>query len=393
MRIAINAALAGERSTGIGIYAASLVAALPRVDGGQHTYEVYYGGLPPTQAAPPNGVRVRRHVVRMGGGWRRLWWDGWRVGRAAAHADVLHSTSAYLPWRAPCPCVLTIHDLAIYRYPETFPRINRTLGRCLFESAVRRAAALIAVSEATRRDAIELLGLSADTITVIPEAPDPLFHPVRDHAEVARVRARYDLSRPYILSVATAEPRKNLRRLLAAFAACRAAPGRDEELVLVGGKGWLGGPLEADVRRLAAAGLVRTLGYVPREDLPALYAGAAALAYPSLYEGFGLPVLEGLACGAPVLTSHGSSLEEVAGDAALLVDPTSTESIANGLHALVADATLAATLRRRGPPRAGRFTWDATARATLLVYARAATTGSVRRGVAPSALTAARQGG
>jgi glycosyltransferase involved in cell wall biosynthesis len=404
MRIALNAALAGERATGIGVYATALAAALPAVDGGRHTYDVYLGGLPESTPEGTSGdecerdatePRVRRWIVRGDGRLRRIWWDGWRAGRVAAvaRADLLHSTSAYLPWPAPCPCVLTIHDLAIYRFPEAFPRANRTLGRWLFEASVRRAAALIAVSEATRRDAIDLLGVDSARITAIPEAADPIFRPVRDPAELARVRAAHGLARPYVLSVATTEPRKNLRRLLAACAVCREALGREIELVLVGAKGWLDGPLEEDVRRLAAVGVVRLTGYVPRGDLPALYSGAAVVAYPSLYEGFGLPVLEALACGAPVLTSNRSSLPEVAGDAALLVDPTDYEAIAVGLRTLLEDDALAATLRRRGPARAARFTWEAAARATLAVYARAAGLSEPIRESERPALSVARVGG
>jgi glycosyltransferase involved in cell wall biosynthesis len=145
----------------------------------------------------------------------------------------------------------------------------------------------------------------------------------------------------------------------------------DPQLVLVGQQGWLVGPLEQKVRHLAADGIVKLTGYVPRADLPALYAGAAAFAYPSLYEGFGLPVLEALACGTPTLTSRSSSLPEVAGDAAVLVDPTSVDSIAAGLSRLLLDTDAARNLRRRGPARAAAFSWDATARRTLDVYAGA----------------------
>jgi glycosyltransferase involved in cell wall biosynthesis len=212
--------------------------------------------------------------------------------------------------------------------------------------------------------------VDAGRIQVIPEATDALFQPVIDPTELARVRHLYHLDRPYVLSVGTAEPRKNLVRLLTAFAACQATLPVTHELVLVGGRGWLTGPLEAAARPLLAAGLLRVLGYVPQTDLPALYSGAAAFAYPSIYEGFGLPVLEALACGAPVLTSNRSSLPEVVGTAGLLVDPDASAAIAAGLCALVTDAALAANLRRRGLSRARQFSWEMAARATLAVYAR-----------------------
>ena len=372
MRIAINAALAGPEATGIGTYASSLVRALPCADGGAHEYDVFVGDrLPDTGGAD---ARLRQHVLAGGGAARRLAWENWGSGRAAARfgAQVLHSTSSYLPALAPCPCVLTVHDLAIYRYPEAFKAGNRTLGRWLFEHALRHAVALIAPSGATRSDLVELLGVDPERIHVIPEATDALFQPVADHRELERARQRYQLQRPFVLSVGTAEPRKNLVRLLMAFAACRNTLPEAHDLVLVGRQGWLSGPLEAAARPLLDAGVLRILGYVPRADLPALYAGTAAFAYPSIYEGFGLPVLEALACGAPVLTSRRSSLPEVAGDAALLVDPDSVAEIATGLKALLTDSALARDLRERGPRRASQFSWDASARATLAVYARAA---------------------
>lgn len=376
MRIAINAALAGPNATGIGTYASALVRALPRVDGGQHDYTVFVGArLAPEspESADSLDARLHQHVVSPGGAAQRLLWENWGCGRAAraARADVLHSTSSYLPWPPACPAVLTVHDLAIYRYPAAFKPANRTLGRWLFERALRRATALIAPSQATRDDLVELLGVTPERISVIPEAADTLFAPVNDPDELARVRQRYQLERPYVLSVGTAEPRKNLVRLLAAFAACERSLPVAHELVLVGRQGWLTGPLEQVARPLLASGRLRVLGYVPRADLPALYSGAATFAYPSVYEGFGLPVLEALACGAPVLTSNRSSLPEVAGDAALLVDPDSTAAVAAGLRHLLVEDALAADLRRRGPLRAGRFTWDAAARATLAVYAQA----------------------
>jgi glycosyltransferase involved in cell wall biosynthesis len=372
VRIAINAALAGPTATGIGTYASSLARALPRVDGGAHHYDVFVGGLSDADDAATAEQRLHWHTVPRGGAAQRLLWENWRFGRAAAaaHAAVLHSTSSYLPWSARGASVMTVHDLAIYRYPAAFKPVNRTLGRWLFERSLRRAGALIAPSQATCRDLVELLGVDAGRIQVIPEATDALFQPVIDPTELARVRHLYHLDRPYVLSVGTAEPRKNLVRLLTAFAACQATLPVTHELVLVGGRGWLTGPLEAAARPLLAAGLLRVLGYVPQTDLPALYSGAAAFAYPSIYEGFGLPVLEALACGAPVLTSNRSSLPEVVGTAGLLVDPDASAAIAAGLCALVTDAALATNLRRRGLSRARQFSWEMAARATLAVYAR-----------------------
>lgn len=377
MRITLNCALAGPHATGIGTYAAALAAALPLADGERHAYDIYVGGADRGLSDTPASGRARYHIVPPSGPLGRLRWDSWRIGRAARRtgADLLHSTTAYLPLFPPCPCVLTVHDLAIYRYPAAFRFANRTLGRRLFEASVRRAAALIAVSEATKRDLMALLGVAPERVTVVPEAADPIFRAPIAPEDVERVRGTYGLPRPYVLSVATAEPRKNLPRLLDAFCACRPLLDPGLQLVLVGGRGWLAGPLETKFRHLEAGGVVKVTGYVPRADLPGLYAGAAAFAYPSLYEGFGLPVLEALASGSPTLTSSCSSLPEVAGDAAVLVDPTSADDIAAGLCRLLRDAALARDLRNRGPARAARFTWSATARRTIEVYEQAVSWG------------------
>lgn len=370
MRIAINASLAGTRATGIGVYAEALAAALPRVDGGSSSYDIFMGTPARGELARCDTDHVRVHVTGATSASQRMGWDCLRVGLAAraVRADVLHSTTAYLPVWAPCPSVLTVHDLAIYRYPEAFRRFNRTVGVRLFERSVRRASALIAVSRATRDDLVALLGVPAARITVIPEAADPIFQMAPAADTVAAVRARYGLHRPYVLSVATAEPRKNLIRLVEAYASCAATLPDPPLLAVVGAAGWLSERLWGRLRELAAQGRARITGYVPRADLPVLYAGAAAFAYPSLYEGFGLPVLEALACGTPVLTSDRSALPETAGDAALLVDPTSVDALARGLIRLLTDPSLAATLRARGPAQAARFSWEHTARATLAVY-------------------------
>ncbi len=375
MHIVLNCALTGPDATGIGVYAGALAAALPATDNGEHTYDVYVGGTVPGVTDRPASGRVKYHVVSSSGPLGRLRWDIWQIGVAArrAGADLLHSTTAYLPIHPPCPCVLTVHDLAIYHFPATFRVANRTLGRRIFEMSVRRAAALIAVSEATRRDLTTLLDVPSERITVIPEAVDPIFQAQTAQTDIPRIQHTYGIQRPYVLSVATAEPRKNLGRLLDAYCACLPIVGADLQLVLVGRQGWLAGPLEQRIRHLAANGMVKLLGYVPRADLPGLYAGAAAFAYPSLYEGFGLPVLEALACGTPALTSNSSSLPEVAGDAALLAEPTSVDAIAAGLIRLLKDADFALALRLRGPARAAEFSWEVAARRTRYVYERAST--------------------
>jgi glycosyltransferase involved in cell wall biosynthesis len=230
----------------------------------------------------------------------------------------------------------------------------------------RRADRIIAISHATQRDLIAAYDVPPEKVTVIHEAADPRFQPQPPEA-VEAVRTRYGLPERYLLSVGTIEPRKNLTRLLEAFEALH-AEGLTDALVVVGGRGWLYDDFFARLERSPAREAVLFPGYVPDADLPPIYAGAQALAFPSLYEGFGLPVLEAMACGAPVACSNTSSLPEVAGDAALLFDPHDVTAITQALHRLLSDDTLHADLQQRGRGRAATFSWDRVAAETEAVY-------------------------
>jgi glycosyltransferase involved in cell wall biosynthesis len=232
----------------------------------------------------------------------------------------------------------------------------------------RRATHIIAVSEQSKRDVGDAYGIVPGKVTVIHEAADPRFRPQAAEA-VAAVRARYGLPGRYLLFVSTIEPRKNLPRLLEAFERVHAA-GLTDALVIVGKRGWLYEDFFAALERSPVREAVLLPGFVPDVDLPAVYAGAQALAFPSLYEGFGLPVLEAMACGTPVVCSNTSSLPEVAGDAALLVDPGDTDAIAEALGCLLTDPGLSQELRARGLEQAGRFSWHRAACETLDVYRR-----------------------
>ena len=232
-----------------------------------------------------------------------------------------------------------------------------------------RAQAVIAVSEFTKRDAIRLYGLRDDKITVIYEGVHPRFV-LSSPAQVAAIRRTYHLPEHVILYTGTIEPRKNLARLLEAYARLRSQPGLpgDLKLVIVGKKGWLYQPFFDRLGQLGLQDEVIFPGFVPGEDLPALYGAANVFAYPSLFEGFGLPVLEAMACGTPVVCSTSSSLPEVAGDAALLVDPADTAGLANALQRVLSDSSLRSSLSARGTMQAARFTWEQAARATVAVY-------------------------
>jgi glycosyltransferase involved in cell wall biosynthesis len=247
-----------------------------------------------------------------------------------------------------------------------FPRYHtvkkRLLTATLIPSVARAARMVLAPSESTRRDVVRLLGLDPRRVRVVPYAPGPQFSP--RPPDPARLGA-YGITGPYFVYVGTIEPRKNLLRALRAFATLSSAL-PDHRFVLAGQPGWHCEDVLAEAE--AAGRRVLRLGYVPEEDLPLLYSQAEAAVYPSLYEGFGLPVVEAMACGTPVITSRSSSLEEIAGDAAALVDPLDERSIAEAMRAVATDAGLRASLKERGRANAARYTWDRTARETAEAY-------------------------
>jgi len=262
------------------------------------------------------------------------------IARRAARLDVLHCTTFRGPARGRVPTAVTVHDLAVLRYPAAFPRWHRLYGRAGLRRVLAGADAIVAVSEFTKREVVDLADVPAERVRVVANGVDPIFRP--DPAPRATAREASDeASRAgYVLAVATLEPRKNLER------AVQAARLAGRELRVVGARGWGG---------IAVEGWV---GEVPDAELAALYRGASCVLYPSLYEGFGLPVLEAMACGTPVVTSRGTAMEEVAGGAAVLVDPSDPASIADG----IAEADRrSGELVRLGLERASGFTWDVAA--------------------------------
>jgi glycosyltransferase involved in cell wall biosynthesis len=274
---------------------------------------------------------------------RELWWYPFRLS-ALRGPDVLHCPTYYGPVRPRVPTVVTVHDLAVYRYPEAFPRWTRTYAPHAVPRVLRAASRVIAVSEYTASELETLLHVPREKIRVVPNAVDEVF-------TVEGAQADGD----YLLAVGTLEPRKNLARTV------EAAARTGRELRVVGARGW--GGVEA------RGGHVTWLGEVDDAELASQYRGAACLVYPSLYEGFGIPVLEAMACGAPVVTSAGGATEEVAGGAAVLVDPLDVEAIAAGIEEALRRSD---ELRARGLERARAFSWDVTAERTQEVYREAA---------------------
>jgi glycosyltransferase involved in cell wall biosynthesis len=265
--------------------------------------------------------------------------------------------------------VVTIHDVIPLVLPWAFPSRHRwILARAL--ARIRKQAEMVIVpSTAAAEDVVHYLQVERERVRVIPMGCEARFQPAEDPGRAAALRRRYDLPARYILFVGTLEPRKNVNILLQAFAQVGAETPRDDlALVIAGGNGWGGEDYLATAKALKLQGRVRFTGFVADDDLPDLYRGALLFVYPSLYEGFGLPVLEAMACGTPVITSNRTSLPEVAGGAALLVDPTRPEALVEAMISLMHDGELHRELRAKGLARARAFTWNAVAEQTVAIY-------------------------
>ncbi len=370
MRIAIDASSVPARPAGAGVYAIELARAMierDRHDG----YALFARGhwLDNEIAAHRNWRIERVHAASRAA---RLTWEQVQLPRALRRlaVDVLHSTHHTLPL-APASFrrVVTIHDVTFFRIPERYPPARRLYMQTLTRLAARVADAIIVPSNTVRDDVIKALHAPPEKIATVYEAAASRFKPVAPDAASAVAR-EYGVDGPYVLSVGSLEPGKNRSRLIRAVGMMRDA-GSPCRLVIVGQKAWHYEAEFALVERLSLGDRISYLGYVAEDDLPALYGGATAFAFPSLYEGFGLPVIEAMACGTPVLTSNLSATEEVAGGAAVLVDPLSIEEIRHGLASLLNEPSLREELTAKGLARAAEFSWRRAADETHAVYERA----------------------
>jgi glycosyltransferase involved in cell wall biosynthesis len=283
--------------------------------------------------------------------------------------DLVHYTNYLAPLAGDVPYVVSIHDMSLSLLPACHTLKKRLLTSSLVPLVARGARLILVPSESTRRDVIRLLRVDPGRVRLIPYAAAPLFRPSAEGPE--RLASAYGVRPPYFLYVGTLEPRKNLVRALRAFARLASSRLREHSFVVVGQRGWKYADVLAEAGRADLRGRVVLPGYVPEEDLPVFYTHASAFVYPSLYEGFGLPVMEAMACGTPVLTSHTSSLAEIGEGAALLVDPLDEQAIGDGLEALAQDASLRQRLAREGRARAARYSWERTGRETVAAYREA----------------------
>jgi glycosyltransferase involved in cell wall biosynthesis len=371
MHIAINAHLLAQTNTfrraGVSNYAEQVLRHLGQIDQATR-YTVYTTrgvtgrslGLPANFAVTPSYFPTINPRVRIP--WEQVLAPPLLL---ATRPSLFHGVLNVAPFVCPVPSVVTVHDLAFIRFPQTFRRINRLYLNLATRLSVQRASAVLAVSEHTKRELVEILGVPAHKVTVTYDAADAQFAPPTTE-QLAAFRARHGLPSRYILFVGTLEPRKNLPALLEAYA--QLARHDPTPLLIGGGKGWLYEPIFARLDALGLRDKVRFCGFLDQDELPLWYGGATVFVYPSAYEGFGMPPLEAMACGAPVVASNSSSLPEVLGDAALLVDPHDTAGLAEALGRVLHDEALRAAMRARGLKQAQRFSWLDTAQRTLEVY-------------------------
>jgi len=383
MRIGIDYTSAVRQAAGIGRLTRGVVHALARLDH-DNEYVLLLVGCQPEEAGgnwPPNftvrTIPIAERLMTIL--WHRLrvpflwveWWTG--------PLDVFHAPDFVLPPVRRARTLVTVHDLSFMRRPECTPSALRSYLNKVVPRSVRRADRVLADSQSTRRDLMELLGAPGDKIQVIYGGVEERFQPVRDQETLAQVRARYRLPEHFILGLGTLEPRKNFERLIIAYARLMGRwPGAERsvdlphKLVIAGRRGWLYEEIFTQVRQLGLHNDIIFAGFIADEDLPALYTLADCFAYPSLYEGFGLPPLEAMACGTPVVVSNVASLPEVVGDAGLLVDPEDVEDIARALGRVLTDEGLRRRMIERGLARAREFTWERAARLLLAEYKRVA---------------------
>lgn len=372
MRIALDYTPALRQGAGIGRYTRGLVDGLSTlVSVDDITLLVAADAVDRLAASPPPfptrrlPLTSRQQAIL----WHRLRAPlpvEWFAGRM----DIYHSPDYVLPPLRRARGVMTVHDLSFLQVPDCADAGLRRYLEQAVPHAVQRAARILADSHSTRHDLVTVLGVDAARIDVVYPGVSSAYKPVTDEALRRDVRQRYKLEQPFLLSVGTLEPRKNYSRLIQAYARARTREHLPHQLVIAGGHGWLYQSIFDTVSQLDLAAHVQFLGYVDEPDLPALYSLADGFAFPSRYEGFGIPVIEAMACGTPVVTADNSSLPEAAGDAALLVAADDTDGLALAIARLLTDDALRTTLRQRGLSHAARFTWTAAAESLLGAYAR-----------------------
>ncbi|MCA9887846.1 MAG: glycosyltransferase family 4 protein [Anaerolineae bacterium] len=370
--ITIDYTPAYEQGAGIGRLIRELTHALAHVDSSTE-YKLFVAGANKKPLPPLPGPNFSFRSTRITPQWlARIWQRAHLpipVEVFTGQHDLYHATDFVLPPTLPSTkTILTVHDLSFVKVPETAsPSLKRYLDEVAPRS-LKRADYIIADSIATKDDSADVYGIGPDKISVVYGAIQPDFRHIDDAATVQFIRDKYGLgSRPYLLAVGTVQPRKNYSRIIQALAILR-SEGHDIQFVIAGGKGWLQDEMYATMDATKMSDYVKLIGYADDADLPVLYSQAACVVFPTLYEGFGFPILEGMACGTPVVTSNVSSLPEVAADAAIIVDPYDVDAIADGIRRSLMDGALRDRLIEAGYQRASEFTWQKSAESLWQVY-------------------------
>ena len=381
MRIGINAQLLSYsqnyRNGGVSRYIRFLLTELARQPG-QHEYTVFVNG----QDVVERLAAYHPQISYISAEWSetrpasRVAWEQLTLPSLIRQKqiDVLHSPVNVLPERLPRSCagVITLHDLAFLRFPELLTRPKRLYHRTLTVRSIRRATMIITVSESTRQDAVELVGIAPERLQTVYTCIDPRFSHVIDKRATDDFRQKYGLASGFILYLGTLEPRKNITTIVEAYAHLRQKYGRTEKLVLAGGKGWLYEKIFDRVQQLGLQSEVIFPGYIADEEQALWYQAASAFVYPSLYEGFGLPVAEALAGGTPVVTSNVSSLPEAGAGIALCIDPQDAEAMAGALYQALTDQVYRQKCRAMAATIGEQFSAQRMVEQTIAVYEQAA---------------------
>lgn len=383
MKIAFDCSLVPGQRGGVGQYSYQLARAFERVDA-ENSYTLFVLArmdkkLESRRLGLPDKGNFRVVVKRTPVPFQLL-----HLGRSlpvlrphareymlgGIEADIVHSNSFIVPeFRGSRKkVVVTVYDTSVMSHPECHRKMNIMHCARGIKEAVERADSIIAISEHTKRDIIKYFNAPEELITVTHLAAGPEYREVRDKAALAAAKAKYNLPEAYVLFIGSLEPRKNIKGLLKAYSMVPTKLRKEFPLVIAGGKGWMNSDIPSLVEGLGINESVRFAGYIDGQDISAVYSGASVFAYPSLYEGFGLPILEAMSCGAPVVTSKTSSMPEVAGDAAVVVDPLSAGELAFALETVLEEEGLRADMKKKGLARAAAFSWDRCAQETLEVY-------------------------
>jgi len=381
MHVGINAQLLSfsqnYRNGGISHHIRSLLTALAKWPG-KHEYTVFVNGEDVIEHLAARHPQITYVPVPWPEGQptSRIAWEQFTLPSLIRqkHIDVFHSPANVLPELLPrnSAGVVTLHDLAFLRFPQVLTRAKRLYHRTFTIRSLQRATMIISVSESTKQDAIELVGIPAGHLQTVYASIDERFSSMAVEEEINAFRQKHGLSQDFLLYLGTLEPRKNITTLIEAYAYLHRAYARTEKLILAGGKGWLYEAIYEKIAQLGLQGEVIFPGFVAESEQKLWYSSASAFAYPSLYEGFGLPVVEAMACGTPVVTSNVSSLPEAGSDIALCVEPYSVEAMAEALYKALTDQVFRQRCRAMAAVAAQRFSAQAMAERTVGVYEQAA---------------------